>query len=217
MDGARRGERRPLAGAAMSARRNPPKRRRHPATAGAPRSGKRATFDPIALEVFNHRLSAIAEEMGVALCRSAFSPNIKERRDFSCALFDGNGAMVAQAAHIPVHLGSTSLSVRAAIEQVAMGRGDVVVLNDPYAGGTHLPDVTVVAPVFLSKERKPVAYVANRAHHADIGGSHAGSMSLATEIYQEGFRIPPVRLVAGGTVVEDVLRLFIANTRVGDE
>ncbi len=174
-------------------------------------------IDPITLEVFNHRLSAIAEEMGVALCRSAFSPNIKERRDFSCALFDGAGAMVAQAAHIPVHLGSTPLSVRAAMDEIQMRPGDVVMLNDPYAGGTHLPDVTVVAPVFLRGQRTPYAYVANRAHHADIGGSTPGSMALATEIYQEGFRVPPVRLVAGGTVVADVLRLFTANTRVPDE
>jgi N-methylhydantoinase B len=173
--------------------------------------------DPITLEVFNHRLSAIAEEMGVALCRSAFSPNIKERRDFSCALFDGQGEMVAQAAHIPVHLGSTPLSVRAAIEQIRMAPGDVVMLNDPYAGGTHLPDVTVVAPIFLRRERRPFGYVANRAHHADIGGSTPGSMPLATEIYQEGFRVPPVRIVSRGSIAEDVMRLFIANTRVADE
>src|SRR5262245_41856267 len=125
-------------------------------------------MDPITLEVFNHRFSAIAEEMGVALCRSAFSPNIKERRDFSCALFDARGALVAQAAHIPVHLGSTPASVQAAIAARPMDDGDVVVLNDPYAGGTHLPDVTVVAPVF--HRRQLVGYVANRAHHADIGG-----------------------------------------------
>src|SRR5512135_504 len=114
--------------------------------------------DAITLEVFNHRLSALAEEMGVTLCRSAFSPNIKERRDFSCALFDAAGAMVAQAAHIPVHLGSTPLSVRAAIDQIRMRPGDVVMLNDPYAGGTHLPDVTVVAPVFRRGQRAPFAY-----------------------------------------------------------
>jgi N-methylhydantoinase B len=173
--------------------------------------------DPITLEVFNHRLSAIAEEMGVALCRSAFSPNIKERRDFSCALFDGSGNMVAQAAHIPVHLGSTPLSVRAALEQVPMRPGDVVMLNDPYAGGTHLPDVTVVAPVFLGGKRSPFGYVANRAHHADIGGSSPGSMPLATEIYQEGLRIPPVRIVRGGETVSDILQLFTANARVADE
>jgi N-methylhydantoinase B len=174
-------------------------------------------IDPITLEVFGHRCSAIAEEMGVALCRSAFSPNIKERRDFSCALFDASGNLVAQAAHIPVHLGSTALSVQAAIGAVEMDRGDVVILNDPYAGGTHLPDVTVVAPVFLSHRRRPFGYVANRAHHADIGGAAPGSMGLATEVYQEGFRIPPVRLVRRGMLQGDVLGLFLANTRVTDE
>ena len=173
--------------------------------------------DAVTLEVFNHRLSALAEEMGVTLCRSAFSPNIKERRDFSCAVFDGRGNMVAQAAHIPVHLGSTPLSVRAAIDRVPMQPGDVVVLNDPYAGGTHLPDVTVVAPVYLRRERVPFGYVANRAHHADIGGSSPGSMPLATEIYQEGFRMPPVHIVARGRVVSEVLGLFLANTRVAEE
>jgi N-methylhydantoinase B len=169
-------------------------------------------MDPITLEVFNHRLSAIAEEMGVALCRSAFSPNIKERRDFSCALFDADGELVAQAAHIPVHLGSTPASVRAAIAARPMASGDVVVLNDPYAGGTHLPDVTVVAPVFHRGRR--VAYIANRAHHADIGGMTPGSMPLATEIYQEGIRLPPVWLVRSGRLVEDVLAVFVANARV---
>lgn len=175
------------------------------------------TIDAITLEVFNHRLSAIAEEMGVTLCRSAFSPNIKERRDYSCALFDGNGGMVAQAAHIPVHLGSTPLSVKAAIDNAPMGPGDVVMLNDPYAGGTHLPDVTLVAPVFLDGERRSFGYVANRAHHADIGGSTPGSMPLATEIYQEGLRLPPVHLFRGGEMQHDIMRLFVANTRVADE
>ena len=186
-------------------------------TGAAPPNRRRAQPDPVSLEVFNHRLSAIAEEMGVALCRSAFSPNIKERRDFSCALFDARGAMVAQAAHIPVHLGSTPLSVRAALESVRMRPGDVVMLNDPYAGGTHLPDVTVVAPVYLANARHPFGYVANRAHHADIGGCTPGSMPLATEIYQEGLRLPPVRIVTRGTVADDVMRLFLANTRVADE
>jgi len=175
------------------------------------------TIDPVTLAVFNHRFAAIAEEMGGALCRSAFSPNIKERRDFSCAVFDAAGALVAQAAHIPVHLGSAGLSVQAAIAAVRMRRGDVVVLNDPFAGGTHLPDVTVVAPVFVGAARRPVAYVANRAHHADIGGASPGSMPLATEVYQEGLRLPPVRLVAGGRLVADVLTLFLANTRVAEE
>jgi len=172
-------------------------------------------MDPITLEVFNHRLSAIAEEMGVALCRSAFSPNIKERRDFSCAVFDADGEMAAQEAHIPVHLGSTPLSVREAIARRPMDSGDVVMLNDPYAGGTHLPDVTLVAPVFV--RRKRIGYVANRAHHADIGGMAPGSMPLATEIHQEGFRLPPVHLMHRGKLNDDVLDLFVANTRVAEE
>src|SRR5437867_9328263 len=152
--------------------------------------------------------------MGVVLGRTASSPNIKERRDYSCALFDARGGLVAQAAHIPVHLGSTPLAVRAAIARVPMEPGDVVIVNDPFAGGTHLPDVTVVAPVHRRGDREPFAYVANRAHHADIGGMAPGSMPLATEIFQEGFRLPPVRLVRGGRMVRDVLALFLANTRV---
>src|SRR6059036_3103305 len=174
-------------------------------------------MDPVALELANQRLAAVAEEMGVVLGRTALSPNIKERRDFSCAVFDARGGLVAQAAHIPVHLGSTALSVRAAIAGVPLGPGDVAVLNDPFAGGTHLPDVTVVAPVFLPSGRRPFAYVACRAHHADIGGMAPGSMPLATEIFQEGLRLPPVRLVAGGRPVSDVLALFLANTRVPHE
>lgn len=174
-------------------------------------------FDPVELELFNHRLSAIAEEMGVVLCRSAFSPNIKERRDFSCAVFDAAGELVAQAAHIPVHLGSAPLSVRAAIARRPLAPGDIVVLNDPFAGGTHLPDVTVVAPVFLGRGSQPFAYVANRAHHADVGGMTPGSMPLATEIFQEGLRLPPVRLLAGGTLQQDVLDIFLANARVPAE
>src|SRR5207253_213252 len=143
--------------------------------------GVRPPHDPVPLAIANPRLAAVAEEMGVVLCRTALSPNIKERRDFSCAVFDARGGLVAQAAHIPVHLGSTALSVRAAIASVPLGPGDVAILNDPFAGGTHLPDVTVVAPVFLRGGRRPFAYVANRAHHADIGGMAPGSMPLATE------------------------------------
>jgi N-methylhydantoinase B len=172
-------------------------------------------LSPADLQIAHHRLAAIAEEMGVALCRSAFSPNIKERRDYSCAVFDGDGALVAQAAHIPVHLGSTPLSVQAAIASQRMVAGDVVVLNDPYAGGTHLPDVTVVAPVHV--RGRLVGYVANRAHHADIGGMSPGSMPLASEIYQEGLRLPPVRLVRRGAIDADILQLFLANTRVAAE
>jgi hypothetical protein len=174
-------------------------------------------LDPVALEIATHRLAAIAEEMGVVLGRTALSPNVKERRDYSCALFDARGGLAAQAAHIPVHLGATPLSVRAAIARVPMGPDDVVVLNDPFAGGTHLPDVTVVAPVFARGARRPFAYVANRAHHADIGGMSPGSMPLASDIFQEGFRLPPVKLVARGRLVDDVVALFLANTRVPAE
>ncbi len=175
-------------------------------------------LDPITLEVMNNRLAAVAEEMGVVLGQTGFSPNIKERRDFSCAVFDGRGELVAHAAHLPVHLGSTPLSVRAAIERLTLGPGDVATLNDPFAGGTHLPDLTLVAPVFLGAERRrPFAFVANRAHHADIGGMAPGSMALATEIYQEGFRLPPVKLIAGGEPVRDIFELFFANTRVREE
>jgi len=174
-------------------------------------------LDPVALAVMNNRLAAVAEEMGVVLGQTGYSPNIKERRDYSCALFDARGELVAQAAHIPVHLGSTPLSVRAAIARLQLQPGDVAALNDPFAGGTHLPDVTVVMPIFLSGEKSAFAYVANRAHHADIGGMAPGSMALATEIYQEGFRLPPVKLMARGNPVRDIFELFLANTRVREE
>jgi N-methylhydantoinase B len=174
-------------------------------------------MDAIELQIAHHRLVGVTEEMGMVLGRTALSPNIRERRDFSCALFDGAGRLVAQAAHIPVHLGSTPLAVRAVIARVPLRRGDVAIVNDPFTGGTHLPDVTVVAPVHLRAGTRPFAYVANRAHHADIGGMAPGSMPLATEVFQEGFRLPPVRLVAAGRMVADVLALFLANTRVPGE
>jgi len=182
-----------------------------------PASRTNQRLDPVALAVMNHRLAAIAEEMGVVLGQTGYSPNIKERRDYSCALFDGRGELVAQAAHIPVHLGSTPLSVRAAIERLELQPGDVAALNDPFAGGTHLPDVTVVMPIFLRGQKTAFAYVANRAHHADIGGMAPGSMALATEIYQEGFRLPPVKLMVGGKPARDIFELFLANTRVREE
>ncbi len=174
-------------------------------------------LDAVALAVMNSRLSAIADEMGVVLGQTAFSPNIKERRDYSCAIFDSRAELVAQAAHIPVHLGSTPLSVRAAVARLDMRPGDVAALNDPFAGGTHLPDLTVVTPIFLGRETRPFAYAANRAHHADIGGMAPGSMALSTEIYQEGFRLPPVKIVEAGVISRDVLALFLANTRVSEE
>lgn len=146
--------------------------------------------DPILLEIFKNKLSSIAEEMGINLQRTAYSPNIKERKDFSCAIFDSSGRLVAQAAHIPVHLGSMPESVKSALKRIDFKEGDMVVLNDPYAGGTHLPDITLVAPVFY--KGKLLFFVANRAHHADVGGISAGSMPLSTSIFQEGIIIPPV-------------------------
>lgn len=153
-----------------------------------------ATTSPSAIdiEVFHQLLAAIAEEMGAALMRAALSPNIKERRDFSCAIFDAQGQLLAQAAHIPVHLGSQPLSVRAAIEDVEMTPGSAVLVNDPFRGGTHLPDLTLVAPVHIGEEL--AFYVANRAHHADVGGISPGSLPVSSSIDDEGIRIPPTRL-----------------------
>ncbi|WP_320171075.1 hydantoinase B/oxoprolinase family protein [Maridesulfovibrio sp.] len=169
--------------------------------------------NPILLEVFKNRFAAISEEMGVTLTRTAFSPNIKERRDLSCAVFDGNGDMVAQAAHIPVHLGSMPLSVKSAIEKGDFSEGDMIMLNDPFKGGTHLPDITLVAPVFCTDSDKPAFYVANRAHHSDVGGMASGSMPLSTSLYQEGIIIPPVKIVAGGEIVKGVMDLILNNVR----
>jgi N-methylhydantoinase B len=192
--------------------------------------------DPIELEIFKNIYHSIAEEMGAALRRTAFSPNIKERRDYSCAVFDATGNVIAMGDHMPVHLGSMPMSVRAAIDACAPRRGDVVMLNDPFQGGTHLPDITLVAPVFIEKakaaRRKPSKktlklmsasklmpdfYVASRAHHADVGGTFPGSMGPCRQIYQEGFRIPPVRLIREGTIDEDVLALLLNNVRTPDE
>ena len=180
----------------------------------AARTGKR---DPVRLEVFHHLFAAAAEEMGAALARSAFSPNIKERRDFSCALFDRAGRMISQAAHIPIHLGSVPLCVEAAMQSVDMRPGDTVILNDPFRGGTHLPDITLVSPVFLRGSRRPDFYCANRAHHADVGGAHPGSMAPAADVHGEGTRIPPIRLVRAGEVERDVMALLLANMRVPRE
>ena len=172
-----------------------------------------ASWDPVTLEVFRNLFYSAAEEMGVTLCRTSFSPNIKERRDYSCAVFDGDGHMVAQGEHMPVHLGSMPLSVEAAIAHVPMEPGDVVIVNDPFCGGTHLPDITLVQPVYMEGDDAPTFYVANRAHHSDVGGITPGSMPLSNSIYQEGIRIPPLRLVRNGEVVKDILNLILANVR----
>jgi N-methylhydantoinase B len=178
--------------------------------------------DPIELEVFKSLFHSIAEEMGAALRRTAFSPNIKERRDYSCAVFDGTGEVIAMGDHMPVHLGSMPKSVRAAIAQCEMEPGDVVMLNDPFRGGTHLPDITLVAPVFIKPHKRPRHttpdfYVASRAHHADVGGAYPGSMGLCREIYQEGFRIPPVKIMRASVMQSDVLALLLNNVRTPEE
>ena len=152
--------------------------------------------DAAARTLFAGLLASVADEMLEALVRTAFSPNIKERRDASTADFDGRGRLVAQAAAIPVHLGAMPLSVEAALAAFETWRaGDVVALNDPFRGGTHLPDVTTVSPVFAAEGEAPAAFLAARAHHADVGGATPGSMPLARDIQEEGLRIPPVRLV----------------------
>jgi N-methylhydantoinase B len=155
--------------------------------------------------------------MGAALRRAAFSPNIKERRDYSCAIFDGAGEVLAMGDHMPVHLGSMPMSVAAAVTALRLEPGDVALLNDPYAGGTHLPDLTMVMPVYFGSLRSPMFYVANRAHHADVGGAQAGSMGLAREVFQEGIRIPPVKILEGGRVARDVLALILGNVRTARE
>jgi N-methylhydantoinase B len=180
--------------------------------------------DPIELEVFKNLYHSIAEEMGAALRRTSFSPNIKERRDYSCAVFDSSGQVIAMGDHMPVHLGSMPMSVAAAIEQCSLERGDMVMLNDPFCGGTHLPDITLVMPVYVktraaknTRPTHPDFYVASRAHHADVGGTYPGSMGPCREIYQEGFRIPPVKIMRDGKIVPDVLALLLNNIRTPEE
>jgi len=172
---------------------------------------------PIELAIFRSAVHSIAEEMGAALRRTALSPNIKERRDYSCAVFDGEARVIAMGDHMPVHLGSMPMSVEAAVAAMRLHPGDVVILNDPYAGGTHLPDITMVLPVFLPDAEEPVFYVSTRAHHADVGGAFPGSMGPAREIFQEGLRIPPVRLVRGGEIDREMLDLILLNVRTPEE
>jgi N-methylhydantoinase B len=188
--------------------------------------------DPVEVEVFKNLYHSIAEEMGAALRRTSFSPNIKERRDYSCAVFDSAGQVIAMGDHMPVHLGSMPMSVAAAVEQCVLEPGDVVMLNDPFRGGTHLPDITLVMPVYVrdgarrvkssGRGRRPSAktpdfYVASRAHHADVGGTYPGSMGPCREIYQEGLRIPPVKIMRGGKIVADVLAILLNNVRTPEE
>ncbi len=188
-----------------------------------------SAVNAVELAVFQSAMHSIAEEMGAALRRTAISPNIKERRDYSCAVFDAEHRVIAMGDHMPVHLGSMPMSVEAAVQTLRLERGDVAILNDPYAGGTHLPDITMVMPVFAgvveatSRDQDrghpelPAFYVAARAHHADVGGMFAGSMGPAREIFQEGLRIPPVRLVRGGEMDRDLLSMVLLNVRTPTE
>jgi len=171
----------------------------------------------VELELFRNLFVSIAEEMGVVLRKTAYSANIKERRDYSCAIYDAAGETVAMGDHMPVHLGAMPLSVRHAIDAFRLSAGDVVMVNDPFRGGTHLPDITAVSGVFLKRRSRPAFYVANRAHHADVGGMSPGSMPLAREIFQEGIRIPPVLVVRGGVPDRDLMRLILANVRTPEE
>jgi N-methylhydantoinase B len=198
-------------------------------------------MDPVTLEIFRHLFASAAEEMGVTLRRTAYSPNIKERLDFSCAVFDAQGRMLAQAAHIPAHLGAMPASVETALARFTVWRdGDIVILNDPYLGGNHLPDITMVSPVFVQSSAfkvqnsdatsianaiapssrhlaTPSFFVASRAHHADVGGMSPGSMPLSVELVQEGIIIPPIKLVREGVMDEQLLELICRNVRMPDE
>ena len=178
---------------------------------------KRSKTNSVDLEIFRNLFVSIADEMGAVLRKTAFSANIKERRDYSCAVYGKAGETIAMGDHMPVHLGAMPLSVKHALEAFRLGPGDVAIVNDPFRGGTHLPDITAVSGVFLSKRRIADFYVANRAHHADVGGMSPGSMPLAREIYQEGLRIPPVLLMAGGKVRRDVMQIVLANVRTPEE
>src|SRR5688572_3615369 len=172
--------------------------------------------DPIELELMRNLFESAADEMGITLQRVAFSANIKERRDFSCALFDADGELLAQAAHIPVHLGPMPASVAAVRERLGpLEEGDVAIVNDPFAGGTHLPDVMIVSLVFHGGEL--LGYVANRAHHADVGGVSPGSMTLSRHIDQEGVRIEPSLLARRGRRDEALMNRFLAAVRTPDE
>ncbi len=171
--------------------------------------------NPAKLSIWNLLFSSVADEMGIALWRTGHSPNIRERKDFSCALFDINGGLVAQAAHIPVHLGAMPESIKVLSRLSPWTTGDIAIVNDPYLGGTHLPDITLAAPVFFKNNM--IGFVTNRAHHADIGGMSAGSMPVASELYQEGLIIPPMRLYKAGVCNQEVLELILRNVRTPSE
>ena len=168
------------------------------------------SMSPIALSIFASRVEAVCDEMGAVLQRSAFSPNIKDRLDFSCAVFDAQGSLFAQAAHIPVHMGSMAYAMRDIVSQLDWQKGDMVILNDPFMGGTHLPDVTVIAPLFVDDQL--IAFVANRAHHADIGSETPGSMPISRSLDEEGIVIPPTLLMRDAKIISDVMDHLVGKT-----
>jgi N-methylhydantoinase B/oxoprolinase/acetone carboxylase alpha subunit len=178
---------------------------------------KRGRANSVDLEIFRNLFVSIADEMGTVLRKTAFSANIKERRDYSCAVYGKAGDTIAMGDHMPVHLGAMPLSVQHVLTEFRLGPGDMAIVNDPFQGGTHLPDITAVSGVFAGKSRNPNFYVASRAHHADVGGMSPGSMPLAKEIYQEGIRIPPVLLMKNGKIQRDVMQIILANVRTPDE
>ena len=170
----------------------------------------------IEVEVFNKLFASIAEEMGIILTRSSFSSNIKERRDFSCAIFDHSGDLVAQAAHIPVHLGAMPKTLEHVLDCHSFEPGDIIITNDPFHGGSHLPDITLIEGVFDS-EAKPLFYVVNRAHHADVGGATPGSMGFATSLSEEGVLIPPTLLYKRGCRNDEFWNEFLSQVRTPEE
>ncbi len=172
-------------------------------------------MDPVELSIFSSRLEAVCDEMGAVLRKAAFSTNIRDRLDFSCAIFDAAGELCAQAAHIPVHLGSMAFAMRGIVSRIAWQPGDMLILNDPYLGGTHLPDVTLIAP--LHQDDEIVAFVVNRAHHADIGAEMPGSMPISSSLEQEGLVIEPVHVLRRGELDRGLLDEIVDQTRNPDE
>jgi len=165
----------------------------------------------IELEIFNNLFSAIADEMGIVLRRSAFSPNIRERCDFSCAIFDEKGELVAQASHIPVHLGAMPETMKSILPLFEWKPGDVIITNDPFCGGTHLPDITLIKPIFFKNDL--AFFLIVRAHHADVGGKYAGSMAVATHIEEEGILIRPTYLIKEGKIQKDFIENLLVKLR----
>ncbi|MBT6056983.1 MAG: hydantoinase B/oxoprolinase family protein, partial [Gammaproteobacteria bacterium] len=170
-------------------------------------------MNAIELKLFSSRVSGICDEMGLVLRRTAFSPNIKDRLDFSCALFSADGELFAQAAHIPVHLGSMAFAMKSIIGALQWQMGDTLILNDPYLGGTHLPDVTLVSAVFDLDGNSIQGFVVNRAHHADIDCDSPGSMPVSSSIDEEGLLIPPTLLIRNGEIQQQAQTLLSLETK----